>query len=166
MRRRHLTEPRVRQRLIVPVSPSHPERVSYRRSVRSNSGVQGSIRSPPAKRGLSLGKRASSSLMWTAPETASAICSAEVHPVAPPIGDECLSRVRSLLAVRPPENLRHDRHVAPARASSASAVALFASLEWQLSRHSPKSGRACPRASAPRQPTVPVDCAGFGRPAI
>ena len=35
--------------------------------------------------GISFGTNSSSSLMWTAPETASAICSAEVHPVAPPM---------------------------------------------------------------------------------
>ena len=53
-----------------------------------------------------------SSLMWTAPDVASAICSARARPLAPPMG--AVSRVRSPLAARPPGVLRHDR-ATPAR---------------------------------------------------
>jgi hypothetical protein len=94
-------------------------------------------------------------LMWTAPEMASAICSTEVRPVAPLMS--ALSRVRSLLVVRPPEDLQHDRAV-PARHRALPPSRC--SRGWKaVCPATPETCRACPRASAPRQPTVPVDCA-------
>src|SRR5271165_2624309 len=104
-------------------------------------------------------------LMWTAPEVASRIWSARARPLAPPMS--AVSPVRSLLAAGPPGDLQHDR-AAPARRR---ALPLLGCLPgWRVGcPATPETGPACPPTSAPRQPTVPVDCAdrqadGIGQP--
>jgi hypothetical protein len=80
---------------------------------------------------------------------------AEARPVAQPMS--AISPVRSLLAIRPPEDLRHDR-AAPAqhRALPPSCC----SPGWvAVCPATPQIGPAGRPASAPRQPIVAVDCA-------
>ena len=105
------------------------------------------------------------SLMWTAPEVASRIRSAGARPLAPPMS--AVSPVRSLLAAGPRGDIQHDR-AAPARRR---ALPLSGCLPgWRAGcPATPETGPGCPPTSAPRQPTVPVDCAdrqadGIGQP--
>ena len=110
-------------------------------------------------------ERTASSLMWTAPEVASRIWSARARPLAPPMS--AVSPVRSLLAAGPPGDLQHDR-AAPVRRRALPLSGCLPS--WRAGcRATSETGPACPPTSAPRQPTVPVDCAdrqadGIGQP--
>src|SRR5258708_7542240 len=93
--------------------------------------------------------------MWTAPEVASPVCSAGARVLAPP--KRAISLVRSLLALRPSWVLRYPRAV------PAGHRALLLSRCWggwrEGSPATAETGPADPPVSAPRQPTVPVDCA-------
>jgi hypothetical protein len=106
-----------------------------------------------------------SSLMWTAPEVASAICSARTRPVAPLVS--AVSPVRIPLVARPPGVLRHNR-AAPARHRVLPPSHCLRGWKVGCSA-TPETGPAGPPASEPRQPTVAVDCAdrqagGIGQP--
>jgi len=68
-----------------------------------------------------------------------------------------LSPVRSLLAAGPPGDLQHDR-AAPARRRARPLSGCLPA--WRAGcPATPETGPACPPTSAPRQSTVPVDCA-------
>jgi hypothetical protein len=106
-----------------------------------------------------------SSLMWTAPEGASAIYSAGARSVAAPTSE--VSPVRSRLAARPPGTLRHNR-ATPARHRVLPPSRCLRGRRAGCPA-TPETGPAGPPASAPRQPTVAVDCAdrqagGIGQP--
>ena len=105
------------------------------------------------------------SLMWTAPEVASPIRAVRARPVAPPIS--VVSPVRSLLAARPPGVLRHNR----AASAQHRALPLSRCLRGRRAGcpATPETGPVGPPKSAPRHPTVAVDCAdrqagGIGQP--
>src|ERR1019366_2381276 len=109
--------------------------------------------------------RCTSSLMWTAPEGASAIYSAGARSVAAPTSE--VSPVRSPLAARPPGALRHNR-ATPARHRVLPPSRCLRGRRAGCPA-TPETGPAGPPASAPRQPTVAVDCAdrqagGIGQP--
>ena len=95
-------------------------------------------------------------IVWpSAPEVASAICSARTRPVAPRVSG--VSPVRIPLAARPPGVLRHNRAV-PARHRVLPPPRCLRG--WRAGcPATPETGPAGPPASAPRQPTVAVDCA-------
>jgi hypothetical protein len=99
-------------------------------------------------------------------DAGSILMSAEQARLVAPLMS-AVSPVRSLLATRPPGGLRHDR-AAPARRR---ALPLSGCLPgWRAGcPATPETGPACPPATAPHQPTVPVDCAdrqadGIGQP--
>src|ERR1017187_8596071 len=69
---------------------------------------------------------APSSLMWTAPEGASAIYSAGARSVAAPTSE--VSPVRSPLAARPPGTLRHNRATPARPAQNPDRAASFSRL--------------------------------------
>jgi hypothetical protein len=85
-----------------------------------------------------------SSLMWTAPEVASAICSGRGCCVTPPMG--AVSPVRNPLAARPPEALRHNR-AAPAQHRALPPSRCLRG--WRAGcPATPETGPASPPASA------------------
>ena len=82
-------------------------------------------------------------------------CSARTCSAAPRVS--AVSPVRSPLAARPPGVLRHSRAV-PARHRVLRPSRCL--RDWRAGcPATPESGPAGPPASAPRQPTVAVDCA-------
>src|SRR5579859_7267290 len=102
--------------------------------------------------------------MWTAPEVASRIWSAETPFSA---ADERRQSRPNPLAAGSPGDLQHDRAVPAWRR----ALPLSGCLPgWRAGcPATPETGPACPPTSAPRQPTVPVDYAdrqadGIGQP--
>jgi hypothetical protein len=100
-------------------------RAVFRLALRQTEGLIGSI---IRLLGLDLAIPDHSTLMWTAPGVASAVCSARGRPVAPLMST--VSPVRSPLAARLPGALRHNR-AAPAQHRALPRVLLaIAPLRW------------------------------------
>jgi hypothetical protein len=127
-------------------------RAVFRLALRHTEGLIGSI---VRLLGLDLAIPDHSTLMWTSPGVASAVCSARARPVAPLMST--VSPVRSRLAARPPGALRHNR-AAPAQHRALPRPRCLRG--WRAGcPATPETSPADPSASALRQPIVAFDCA-------